>query len=376
MKKSLYLDFSLPVFVEKDLLDRYISFLKTSIKLLEKNTNIRYYISVNLFTEIHLNSSFEELSKILKHLVDTERAEVVLSSSFGLNDLATRNMHSSDILFSEYFSSYHFGMPRDFEGDDCMMMKNIHTFYLPKGGCSLELVNSLKELGLRRLFVSQIGDEKFLKYHNIHLIPVNNGLRGLFRNFITLDAVSDFFKSENSNIYQLNLFEIFNDNRINIETNFSNFIYLLDKSSENWAFLDIDDENIVYKNINETEITSLLGDKALLVEDREKSLLSIKNQIIDFLIMQPLNPLDLDIEDFRRIAVWRKSGNSIIDGQNMFNLSLLTLLSSQVTRRETLLNLELLNHINDIIDGIVVSELCSDGLNTLILKFKQEINLK
>ena len=372
MKKSVYLDLSLPVFIDKDLAERYCTFLKSIIKLLEKSSNLKFYISLNLFNEFHLNSTYSELIKTIKNLVENDKAEIVLSSSFNISALSNEQSHVYDILYSEYFNAFNLGFPRDFEGDSCMMIKNTHTFFSPKGLISESLLNSLKMMGIERLFVDRNLVEDPCLYKGIKLVPVNLQAGALFNDFVTLETVSEFLNQNDLSINYLNLFDLFLNHNSNIETNFSNFIYLLDRGSEQWGLCDIDDENMKYQETLPNSVLQTLS----IGEKDSGSYLDFKDQIIKYFSHKDLIGTEIDPEDFRRLPVWKKTGIINIDTQNMFNLHLMSLLSEEVNRKNLLLKAELDKHVNDIIDQLIVSDLCSDSLNSLFSSFKDKINLK
>lgn len=372
MKRSVYLDLTLPVFIDKDLAERYCNFLKSSIKLLEKTSNIKFYISLNLFSEFHTNSVFSEVIKVIKQLIENEKAELVLSSSFNISKFSNEQIHVYDLLFSEYFNAYSLGLPRDFEGDDCMMIKNTHTFFSPKGQISESLINSLKMMGIERLFVDKGLVDESSAYKGIKIVPIDMQTNSLFNDFVTLESVSGYFTNNIMSIHYLNLFETFQTNRSSVETNFSNLIYLLDRSPIHWDFCEIDDENMKYQETLPSSVLQLLSEEV----DNSYDFLDFKNQLIKYFSHDILNGTQIDMEDFRRIPVWKNTGIVEIDAQNMFNLHLMSLLTSELYRKNLVLKKDFNNHINDIIDMLIVSEFCSDSLNSLISNFKDKINLK
>lgn len=112
MKKCIYLDFSLPVFLQKNLSSRYFSFLKSLIKNIDKTSNLKYYISINIFNEFHLPEDiFNDLLRLIKSLQEQDRVEIVLSSSFNTSNLSNEHVHVYDLLYSEYFSGFYLGLP-------------------------------------------------------------------------------------------------------------------------------------------------------------------------------------------------------------------------------------------------------------------------
>lgn len=368
MKRSIYLDLTLPVFIDKNLVQRYSNFLKNSIKLLEKSSNLKFYFSINLFDEIHLDESFSEVIKVIKTLIDSDRAELVLSSSFNVPIECNQQVFVYDMLFSEYFAGYYLGMPRDFEGDTCIMVKNYHTFFFPGGSISDTLVDSINLMGYKRILTSNNLIDLPLTYKGVQVLPLNTDTKILFRNYITLESLKEYFLANNSSIFYLNMFETFNENTINIETNFSSFIYLLDKSFDNWELLDIDDENMQFSE----KITHTMLDK--LSNTKELSNYSkLKNDLIKNFSHQKKI---LDDEDFRRIPVWTDIENRAISSQNLFNFKLMTLMSSEVSRENILLKPHLKSHLNDIIDQLSTSEYAQKDLLTLISSFQDKINQK
>jgi len=371
MKRSIYLDFTIPIFLTKEESFKYSLFLKSLIKNIEKTSNIKFYISINIFNEFHLLDSFKDLVRVIKALVDSERAEIVLSSSFNLTAESSIPATVYDLMYSEYFSGYYMGLPRDFEGDDCVMMKNLHTVFSTSGSISSNLIDSMKLLGLERLFVSQNLLENNNIYQGIKLIPIDLKMGSLFQSFITLDSINDFLShSKSSSIFYLNVYQLFHKYSSDIETNMSNLLYLFDKASVTWDFTDIDDENIVY----EANLPSTLLEKFHNISVNSDKFQDLKKLMVTNISHSKLS-FD-NIEDYLRSPLWKKVSLDEIDSQNMFNLNLMILQSSEIEREKILLNEELRNHVNDIIDSIVSSNLCSKELETTILTFKDKLNQK
>ncbi|NBO17483.1 MAG: hypothetical protein EBV07_01150 [Proteobacteria bacterium] len=367
MKRLLYLDLTLPVFADKDLCERYSRFLKNTFRSLEKTSNIKLYFSMNLFNEIHLNSTFLEIIPILKSLVDSERAEIVLSASFNISNNSNQQAFIYDMLYSEYFNGYHLGMPRDFEGDECIMLKNYISYFLPRGQITSSLIDSMGLMGYRRLFVSKNLIDTPLIYSGIQLIPVQLNTSLLFKNYITSEVVNEFFQGDDSSVFYLNLFELFQDNPFNIETNLSSFLYLLDKSISGWDFLDIDDENMKFnENLPSNILERLSGNPEL--DDLD----NIKQELVKYFSHKSLNNND----DFKRIPVWVNVEDREIALQNMFNLKIMSLLSSEVSRKNILLNPHLKDHVNDIIDMLVTSSYSNEDIKSLFSVFQDKINQK
>ena len=363
------MDLTLPVFLDRNLSERYSTFLKSSLKIIEKNNNIKYYISLNLFNEFHLGDSFKDVIKIVKNLVDSEKAEIILSSSFNIDLYSSIQAFVYDTLYSEYFSGFYLGYPRDFEGDTCIMAKNYHTYFFSKGKISNNLLESMNLLNLERLFVSKNLLEDSSKYRGIKITPIDLDLKDLFSNFITHEVVTDFFQSNNYSTFYLNMFELFTENESNIETNFSNLMYLIDRSKEEWEFIDIDDENMNFHDkLPNLVLSELEGDST------SDSYLEFKEQLIKS-FSHKYDQVE-NLEELRRVKSWGVSGISEVDAQNMFNLSLMSLISREISRKNILLNNHIARHLNDIIDDIQVSKFSNSELNDLISTFKDKINEK
>lgn len=375
MKKSIYLDFTLPVFLQKDLANRYSSFLRVLIKNIEKTSNIKFYLTLNLFNEFHLSDeSFKELIKVSRSLVEQDRAEIVLSSSFYTSNLSKEHIHVYDILYSEYFSGFHLGLPRDFEGDTCIMMKNLHTVFFPGGEINSYLVNSSKLLGIERIFLdSKYSNNENFVFKNLKVLSIDTNLKVLFEGFVTADVLLDFMNHISSSvIYYVNVFELFCKYRHNIDTNFSNLLYLLDKGNFDWDLSDIDDENMIYQDKLSDSILEKMVDNEVKDSD---DFYSLKEGLIKNIIHTELK-IEEGVDEFFRSPIWRRIGVDSVDSRNMFNLRLMSLTSKEVNRENILLREDLKIHLNDIIDELIVSEHCSNGLDHLLASFKDRINLK
>lgn len=371
MKKALYLDFSIPVFIDKIALEHYLSSFKLLLKVLEKTSRIHFYFSTNLFNEIFLNKDFEDLQKFIKSMLDQDRAELVSSSTFNIPTLADETLITSDFLYTEYFNGYTFGEKRDFEGDPVLMIKNCTTAFYDAGKPTEKCLESLKLLGYSRLFVDTNLIDSYTHYHELKLIPVDMSLNSMFKEFITVESVVNFIKNSKSNVIYLNIFDTYLHNKENFDSNFGNLIYFLDRNlPEIWKLVDIDDENIEYSPNLSHDIIYEIQSKTM----NKDELTSLKNKLAIFL-KQNVSLVD-NIEDLRNVAIWKKTGNDVVDSQNMFNLLLMTLLSNIVNRENLLLNNHLSLHINDIINKLEVMGSLSKEFLSIISTFKDKINQK
>ena len=371
MKKALYLDFSIPVFVDKIALEHYMSSLRLVIKSLEKTSHIHFYFSLNLFNEVLLNKDFEDLQKLIKTLLDQDRAEIVASTTFNISSNSKENLITSDFLYSEYFNGFSFGDKRDFEGDPVLMLKNCTTAFFNQGKPTEQSLEAFNLLGYSRLFVDKNLINNFTIYHSLRMIPVDLSLNNMFKEFITSDSVINFLHHNFSPILYLNVFDTYIHNKENFDSNFGNLIYLLDRNNpEIWKLVDLDDENIEYsRNLNSDVLYELQTQNM-----NNKDISTLKNNLSVFLKLET-SYLD-SLEDFKNIAIWKKSGNTQVDAQNMFNLLLMTLLSEMINRENLLLNNHLTSHVNDIINRLEVMGSSSKEFISLISTFKDKINQK
>ena len=371
MKKALYLDFSIPVFVDKIALEHYMSSLRLVIKSLEKTSHIHFYFSLNLFNEVLLNKDFEDLQKLIKTLLDQDRAEIVASTTFNISSNSKENLITSDFLYSEYFNGFSFGDKRDFEGDPVLMLKNCTTAFFNQGKPTEQSLEAFKLLGYSRLFVDKNLINNFTIYHSLRMIPADLSLNNMFKEFITSDSVINFLHHNFSPILYLNVFDTYLHNKENFDSNFGNLIYLLDRNNpEIWKLVDLDDENIEYsRNLNSDILYELQTQNM-----NNKDISTLKNNLSVFLKLET-SYLD-SLEDFKNIAIWKKSGNTQVDAQNMFNLLLMTLLSEMINRENLLLNNHLTSHVNDIINRLEVMGSSSKEFISLISTFKDKINQK
>jgi hypothetical protein len=371
MKKALYLDFSIPVFVDKIALEHYMSSLRLVIKSLEKTSHIHFYFSLNLFNEVLLNKDFEDLQKLIKTMLEQDRAEIVASTTFNISSNSKENLITSDFLYSEYFNGFSFGDKRDFEGDPVLMLKNCTTAFFNQGKPTEQSLEAFKLLGYSRLFVDKNLITNFTIYHSLRMIPADLSLSTMFKEFITSDSVINFLQHSFSPVLYLNVFDTYIHTKENFDSNFGNLIYLLDRNNpEIWKLVDLDDENIEYsKNLN-SEILYELHTENMNNSD----ISALKNNLSVFLKLETSYLGSL--EDFKNIAIWKKSGNAQVDAQNMFNLLLMTILSEMINRENLLLNNHLSSHVNDIINRLEVMGSSSKEFISLISTLKDKINQK
>ena len=371
MKKALYLDFSIPVFIDKIALEHYMSSLRLVIKALEKTSHLHFYISINLFNDLLLHKDFEDLHKFIKSMMDQDRAEIVASSTFNIPSNSKETLITSDFLYSEYFNGYFFGDRRDFEGDPVLMLKNCTTSFFNKGKPTEQSLEAFNLLGYSRIFVDKNLINNFTVYHNLKMVPIDLALNSMFKEFITSESVINFLNNASSSVLYLNIFDTYFHNKDNFDSNFGNLIYFLDRNNPDlWRLVDLDDENIEYsKNLSSSSLYELQSENMT-----NNDISSSKNKLVDYL---KLDSSYLDgLDDLSNIAIWKKSGNDQVDAQNMFNLLLMTLLSDMINRENLLLNNHLSSHVNDIINRLEVMGSSSKEFTTLISTFKDKINQK
>lgn len=369
MKRSIFLDYSLPVFADKDLIKRYSSFLLDSVKHLEKSINLKFYFSLNLFSQIHCQDEFKALVPIIKNLLESDRAEMLVDSNFNLSRSVSESSFSYDYLLNEYFISYHFGHSKDFEGDSCMMVKNLHTVSGANVEISSSMLSAIEIMGYKRVFISSNISNTPVKFKNIQFIPLNMGLGKVFEGFVTHESVKEFIDSVKESIIYLNVFDLVCQNLDNLNLNFSNLLYFLDRGNYLFELTDIDDENMKFQ---ETVPSNMLYDISNEAENNFSITNQMQKSLSGFLSFR-YGTFD-GIEDYYRVPVWAESGLDLIDKQNLFNISLMSLLSRNIDRKNILLNSHLRSHLNDIIDRLLVMGITSKELDSLLLAFKDEIN--
>lgn len=368
MKKALYLDFSIPVFIDKIALEHYIHSLRLVVKSLEKTSHIHFYISINLFNELFLNKEFDDLHKFIKGMLHQDRAEIVSASTFSIPSNSKEVLITSDFLYSEYFNGYSFGDKRDFEGDPVLMLKNCTTSFFNNGKPSERSLEAFNLLGYSRTFVDKRIINNFTVYRNIKMIPIDLSLNSLFNEFITSESVINFLNNSYSNVLYINIFSTFLHNKDNFDSNFGNLIYFLDRNNPDlWKLVDLDDENIDYsKNLPTAALEAFQTVTAPNTE-----LEDCKNQLVDYLKVD--NSYLDSLENLKNIAIWKKSGNLNVDNQNMFNLLLMTLMSDLIDRKNLLLNNTLNLHVNGVLDTLKVMGVSSKEFIKVILDYTSKI---
>lgn len=369
MKKALFIDFSLPIFLEKMEISSYNSFVKNFIKNLSKTHNIKYYVSVNVFNSLHLSPEvLNDMVSVLKSLYDQGRLEFVYSSNFDTFKSNQESILAYDYLFSEYYLAFNFGEKRNFEGDPSLMLRNTYSAFFSNLRISNASLNSSKLLNYTRIFVDSSIVENYSFYKGTQLIPLSKKIGNILRNFVTNEAVLSFLREDTHDIYFINLHETFSLGIYDLDINFSNLLYFLDKNTNiNYTFIDPLDENVVFERTLSSSVLEMLEERV----DVDRDLNELKASLTHHLIHHSDT---IDSQDFMSVSIWGGSSNEIVNRINLFNLHLLILTSDIILRRNLLLNPKVKVACDNLIDGLLSSEFCNSELSSKLSKLKDKIN--
>ena len=121
------------------------------IKFLKSTRDVRITANMPLsFLEnLHKNGHLDLINDI-KTLVAAERISLVGSAAYHpiLPKISPANMERQ-IVLNEYALGYYFGKNRDFDGDDCLMIKNLNGFFPPELALDGGVFHTLGSLGYK-----------------------------------------------------------------------------------------------------------------------------------------------------------------------------------------------------------------------------------
>ena len=119
------------------------------IKVLKENKKLSLTINIPLALLEQLDlMGYTELINDVRLLADQGRVELTGTGAYHplLSRLPT-SMVYSQILLNELAYGYYFGVDKDFEGEDCYMIKNIKGFFPPEMAVSPSLISTLSDMG-------------------------------------------------------------------------------------------------------------------------------------------------------------------------------------------------------------------------------------
>ncbi len=119
------------------------------VKLLKNDKRIRLTANFPLALLAQLDAyGFSDLIKDIKDLVDAQRLELVGSGAY--HPLLTKiplKFGEKQIMLNELAQGYYFGADKDFEGEDCYMIKDLKGFFPPEMAINISVLEMLDSLG-------------------------------------------------------------------------------------------------------------------------------------------------------------------------------------------------------------------------------------
>ncbi len=343
IKRALFLDISIPTTIKKDTLinNKYNSeslfidkkfslFLRFVIKSIQKNHNLKVYLSLPLEVEDELPGFLQNSEIEIKRLIQEGRLEFVVKPNYQIRyELVNENVLDLDIIASESLLGHYFGDKRNFEGDQAIVLRDLETIYLPNISGSSKYFPQLNDLSYR--FV--LGNfNKLYSYYGMNLVPLSYNLMTLFNEPVTLDIVNDVITRDSNSDFQiwyLNLGELYIQYGEVLSSNLDNLLYLLDKNAQiTFSFLsEISNRLQVEQKINVEEYSALF--------DREKvepisSIQKIQKELSDKFIDRESKAMD---EELWAIPFISKTGIEKVDNTNLFNKLLLSILSTTINEQ-------------------------------------------
>jgi alpha-amylase/alpha-mannosidase (GH57 family) len=119
------------------------------IKAIKNNKRVKITANFSLSLLEQLDRyGFNWLIRDIKELVDAGRIELVGSAAYHpLLTKISEDFIDKQVILNESALAYYFGSSRDFEGEDCFMIKELRGFFPPEMAVNSEVVKVLGGLG-------------------------------------------------------------------------------------------------------------------------------------------------------------------------------------------------------------------------------------
>lgn len=378
MRRAVYLDFSTPLFESESQLNGFFSTLPELSRYIQKTKNIKFYISVTLDFITASKKSGDDLLRVLNDLYREDRVELVVKDNFDVYSTSlSRESFEFNSILNEYLLGFYFGSKKNFEGDDCIMIKNLINYLPFKGRFVLSDLDKLSQLNYKNIFVDseQIKGSSFIT-NGTNFTSLDLKFISLFRSFINKESLNMYLQESIGKsylVYYANCYDIYSQNYQEYGVNMANVLHLMDLTdSIEYRFAEESFDMPVYRDLNgllDSDLpydTFYTSSELYKLQKNLSELVDKEGMVLDSSI----------VEELRAAALWESTTSTEVNEYLRYNFILLSLLSHSIDDKINLPNTSIKVNVSTLLNELTNYSNLDIKLKPAIEDYSSFINQK